>query len=1118
MLSVFCQVKWNPLLLGILICCLYMQGFGQMTPFPLDSSLQTLLDQLEKTEQSTDQLRLYEKLVNYLKYKDLDRSKDFAQKGLDLSEKSGQKSDVFLFKERLAALEQLSGNYIPALRLYREALTLPGIEEDTIVLMIHYGMGLAYKSISAYPQAMQEYQLVRGLSETFKNNRVGTLVLGLISQEYHRQGKIEEALRLKGEALKQTLPLNMPNILAFIYKDLVYLFLDTQQMDSAEYYAHKSIQIAEAEDYSLIAMEGYIALSTVLAQSGNYSQAIKAAEKAQSLAHLIRSRHFLLRTNLLLADNQLRLSHYDQALLFAYQAVEMASEEDDLKLVRQCYQMLEELYLKKNDYAQAHYYLSKADDTQELIQKKQEEQQYEVAEYLTQEVKSLVRKAEVEQTTEVLDKSNIIGIAMIVFLLAVALMAYAMSRNILFNHPSFSVEQSQRDIHLKVTFIKQLSLILTILNIPLGIHFLLWGPLEGQILAVIGLSFLSTCYFIVSPANLGRVFWASSLFFYCIATLIPFLISPLIAILIEYLAIYLVFNHLASTKREYSGNLLMFFISIGLYGIIMDQQYSSVLSNPIELELGIGLISVMAVLIARYYTNVHTTIIKNELIQSQQFLEDISDLHPFFILTKDANLKTTYANKAVLEALQVSKKDLLGKNVQEFLPGDNKLLCRSKDDLSVLNEGKTILTQAEQTGDQYHDLIKKPIRQPNGEVSGILTVAVDVTEKTKAKIQAEQRSILLTKIVNSLPDPIFVMARDRSWMVYNDAWQSYFKTLFGIIDMPNRDWKDEVPEDLLDKYRAWMSMVFEGESFSESFELQGHEQNVSVDIRMIPLRDSDTEIIGGMIVGRDVTEKNFQRKIIEQQIQDLNVKNDELQKYIHSNLHLEQFAYLASHDLKAPLRTIISFTQLLHKRLNDRLEEDEMEFMEFVVGASNNMLNLINDILSFSRVNTTKIQLKEVNMNILAKEVVDELKMLIKEKDAEVEISSLPDDIQADSTKIRQLLQNLITNALKFVDEERPPRIRISARLIGDHWRFEVADNGIGIPPAYQKKIFLLFQRLNNSSKYEGTGIGLATCKKIIEQHQGEIGVESESGQGSTFFFTIPLQVKLQAVLIDEAI
>ncbi|MEM7369657.1 MAG: ATP-binding protein [Bacteroidota bacterium] len=1114
---VFCREKLNYVLVLFLAVCMHVQGLGQIIHPTPDSSLNLLLNRLQREQDPVLQIGLYAQLVEHFKYKDLSKSKEFLKKGAQLATKYGSRSDIFYFKEREAGLEELSENHIRALQLYREILKLRGIKKDSIILRIHYGMGIAYKNIEAYPQAMKQYELVRSLSEEFGAPRMGILVLGLISQEYHRQGKLELALSLKREANQQTIPLNMPNILAYIYKDLGYLFLDMQQVDSAKIYAEKCIQMSNVT-YPLIAIEGYILLSTIFKQTGNYAQAIDYAEKAKSQALLVHSSSSLLKSNLLLADIQLALSDYDLALLNAYQATETLPTVDDLELEKRCYLMLEELYRKKNDYQQAHQYLSRVLRVDEILNQKREELQFRTSEYLTEETANLVEQAEKEQASEILDKSNMIGIAMVVFLLAVAIIAYAISRNILFNHPSFSPYQSQTGLDLKIKFVKQLSLILTILNIPLAIHFVLWGPWEGLLMSIIGLTFLSTCYFIAAQNTLRFIFWSSSLFFYAIATLIPLLISPLIAILIEYLAIYLVINYLAATKKEYTANLIMFFISIGLYGIIMDQNYSSAIENPIELELGIGLISVMSVLVARYFTNVHTTVIKNELLQSQQFLEDISDLHPFFILTKDKHLRTTYANRAVLEALGRKKEDLIGKDIQHFLNKGDRILGQKEDDLQVLEEGKTILSQSQISGSQFIDLIKKPIHRANGEITGILTIAMDVTEKEKAKQQLEQRGILLGKIIDSLPDPIFVMAKDRSWMVYNEAWQSYFRSLFGITDMPNRDWKHDVPDMLLNKYRSWMGMVFEGKRFSESFELEGQDDTISVDMRMIPLYDSETHITGGMIIGRDVTEKNFQRKIIEQQIVDLNNKNEELQKYIHSNLHLEQFAYLASHDLKAPLRTIISFTQLLHKRLEDRLEDDETEFMEFVVGASNNMLNLINDILSFSRVNTTKIQIKKVNMNILTQEVVDELDMLVKEKDAIIELGPMPESIQADTTKIRQLLQNLLTNALKFVHEERQPIIRLSAEKGVEHWRFEVQDNGIGIKPSYQKKIFLLFQRLNNSSKYEGTGIGLATCKKIIEQHQGTIGVESEAGKGSTFYFTIPFQVKPQAMILDENI
>ncbi|MGI9240683.1 MAG: sensor histidine kinase, partial [Verrucomicrobiales bacterium] len=220
-----------------------------------------------------------------------------------------------------------------------------------------------------------------------------------------------------------------------------------------------------------------------------------------------------------------------------------------------------------------------------------------------------------------------------------------------------------------------------------------------------------------------------------------------------------------------------------------------------------------------------------------------------------------------------------------------------------------------------------------------------------------------------------------------------------------------------------------------------------------------------------------------------------------SNADLAQFAYVASHDLKEPLRMVTSYVQLLERRLGDDLDVESKEFMGFAVDGAMRMRGLIDDLLAYSRVGTKRKAFEAVS----AKKVVDaslmNLKVAIDESGAEVNVGEMP-ELMADPTQLTQLFQNLVANAIKFRGD-RKPVVSIKADREGDHWNFEVSDNGIGIDKEFCDQIFLIFQRLHNRSEYEGTGIGLAVCKKIVERHGGKIGVRSELGDGSTFFFSL---------------
>ena len=264
----------------------------------------------------------------------------------------------------------------------------------------------------------------------------------------------------------------------------------------------------------------------------------------------------------------------------------------------------------------------------------------------------------------------------------------------------------------------------------------------------------------------------------------------------------------------------------------------------------------------------------------------------------------------------------------------------------------------------------------------------------------------------------------------------------------------------------------------------------------IPYRNEDGEIKGVMIYSVDVSEMIEAREKIETQ-------NIDLKRYIDSNNQLENFAYIASHDLQAPLRSIISFTQLLNRSFKEELRSDQKDYIDFIISAGKNMQKLITSLLVYSRVKETDQTIEEIDALDLLKTIRRELVSVIDEKKALVQFENIPATINGDIINIRQLFQNLITNALKFIPDGTSPEIWVRGKEKPQHWQFEVSDNGIGIAKKDQKGIFKLFHRLHGKSEYEGSGIGLALCQKIVSAHLGEIWLESTVGQGTTFYFTI---------------
>jgi PAS domain S-box-containing protein len=242
----------------------------------------------------------------------------------------------------------------------------------------------------------------------------------------------------------------------------------------------------------------------------------------------------------------------------------------------------------------------------------------------------------------------------------------------------------------------------------------------------------------------------------------------------------------------------------------------------------------------------------------------------------------------------------------------------------------------------------------------------------------------------------------------------------------------------------------------------------------------------------------LERRVRERTAQ-LEEANAELAR---SNAELEQFAYVASHDLQEPLRMVGSFTQLLAKRYQGKLDADADDFIGYVVEGAVRMQQLISDLLAYSRVGRSGKEFAATDCSTLLAAVRANLRRAIEESGAEVIVDSLP-TVWAEKTQLLQLFQNLIGNAIKFHKQDEPPCVHVGASRQGDEWLFWVRDNGIGIESQYTQRIFMVFQRLHHRKEYPGTGIGLAVCKKVVERHGGRIWVQSELGKGSTFYFTL---------------
>lgn len=270
-----------------------------------------------------------------------------------------------------------------------------------------------------------------------------------------------------------------------------------------------------------------------------------------------------------------------------------------------------------------------------------------------------------------------------------------------------------------------------------------------------------------------------------------------------------------------------------------------------------------------------------------------------------------------------------------------------------------------------------------------------------------------------------------------------------------------------------------------------------------PLTSKTGEIRGGTVVMNDITERMATQTALQKARDELEARIQERTfDLARSNQQLEQFAYVASHDLQQPLRMITSYVQLLAEHLKDRLDADSKEFIGYVVDGTAWMKRLINDLLSYSRIGSHGKPFEPTDCERVFHEAFQMLDAAIHDSGAKVTHDPLP-TVMGDETHLVQLFQNLIENAIKY-HGETPPAVHVGAERRGGEWIISVCDNGIGIDPQYADRIFLVFQRLHGKEQFSGTGIGLAICKKVVEGHGGRIWVESHPGQGSTFYFTMP--------------
>jgi len=491
---------------------------------------------------------------------------------------------------------------------------------------------------------------------------------------------------------------------------------------------------------------------------------------------------------------------------------------------------------------------------------------------------------------------------------------------------------------------------------------------------------------------------------------------------------------------------------------------------------------------------------ENALRQSEQKLKYHFENSPLAVVEWDTNYTVKQWSKAAERIFGWKANETIGKNL-----GDLNMIY--EEDFPIVNQTMERLSRGKEsmvvgTNRNYTragniivcNWYNSVLNDDKGQMTSVLSLVDDITERTQAEIDLKNaRDKLNIALENG---NIGVWEWD---LASNELrWDERMKKMFGqeseALNITYSDFESLVNEEDISHIRKAIAEALESNKPLETvYRLQlrnGDSRYISA--KALVNRDKDGIPISMTGVCFDVT---GMKKGTEQVLLKLN------EELLRSNKELERFAYVASHDLQEPLRMVSSFTQLLSKRYKDKLDADGQEYIRYAVDGANRMYGLINGLLAYSRIQTKGKEFSNVDLGTVVDLVKKNLRIQIQERAATITTDDLP-VIRADEGQMIQLLQNLVGNAIKF--SPGPPKIHISSETDGECTTISVKDEGLGIEPQYFERIFQIFQRLLPKEEYEGTGIGLAICKRIVERHDGKIWVESESGRGTTFFFSIP--------------
>ena len=478
--------------------------------------------------------------------------------------------------------------------------------------------------------------------------------------------------------------------------------------------------------------------------------------------------------------------------------------------------------------------------------------------------------------------------------------------------------------------------------------------------------------------------------------------------------------------------------------------------------------------------------LREERDLTQQILETV----PVGICVLGSDGKFARANRQALELLDLEKGDFGAVSIDSRTLYDAEDAIVSTDERPwsrVVDTGRPVYDfecradwLADGDDDRWLSINAVPLEGGLSEENEIVVSLEEITEQKERERQLERRKTELetelSEILGRISDAFFALDDEWRFTHLNEQAAELFH--YPEDELVGRSFWEVFPErsddQLWDEFHDAMAT-----QEPVDFELYDERFGAWLEYNVYPSES------GLSIYIHDITDRReYQRKLEE------------------SNERLEQFAHAASHDLQEPLRMVSSYLQLIDRRYGDELDDDGREFLAFAVDGADRMREMIESLLAYSRVETRGDPFEPVDLDAVLDDVCDDLQRRIAERDADIASESLP-RVEGDRGQLRQLFQNVLDNALEYSGDE-PARIRIATERRGDEWVVSVEDNGIGIDPDDQDRVFEVFQRLHTNDEYEGTGIGLALCERIVERHGGDIWIESEPGAGTTVSFTLP--------------